>query len=130
MEEKYSIVKEYISEIEKELYDINGTSEKLTELENELYDYADKTETFTFSELVNEFGTPEEIAADITGLNQDLSYTSITKDNKKRNFTIILLIISIIVVVIVCGIQIYNLVSGGEIPPPEKITIIDKSTDN
>ena len=130
MEEKYSIVKEYISEIEKELYDINGTSEKLTELENELYDYADKTETFTFSELVNEFGSPKEIAADITELNQDLSYTSITKDNKKRNFIIILLILSIIVIVIVSGIQIYNLIPDGEIPSPEKVTIIDKSTDN
>lgn len=130
MEEKYSIVEEYISEIEKELYDISGTSEKLTELENELYDYADKKETFTFSELVKEFGSPEEIAADIIELNQDLSYTKITKDNKKRNFIIILLIISIIVVVIVSGIQIYNLVSDGEIPSPEKATIIDKSTDN
>lgn len=91
-----------MNKVKKEIYNLSPADEFLAELKNNLMEYSEDHPNYTMDELIEQFGTPEDIAKEF--LDNTLAYApkTIAKKGKRKKIIIALLSAALIIAAIYC----------------------------
>lgn len=87
-----SIIEEYLNEVKENIYSPEKTDRFIDEIRSSLTDYVENNPDCDFEDLVNQFGTPEDVAREDLDSYAYSSPKEISKKNRRRRILIIILI--------------------------------------
>lgn len=87
-----SIIEEYLNEVKENIYSPEKTDRFIDEIRSSLTDYVENNPDCDFEDLVNQFGTPEDVAREYLDSYAYSSPKEISKKNRRRRILIIILI--------------------------------------
>lgn len=98
------IVEEYMNNVKKGLYNLVSSEEYLNDLQQNLEEYVQQFSNCTYQQLVEQFGEPEEVAAEYIGAKKPNGPREMAKSRKK----VIILVAIIIALVLVLVVFVYT----------------------
>lgn len=98
-----SIIEEYLNEVKENIYRLEKTDRFIDEIRSSLTDYVENNPDCDFEDLVNQFGSPEDVAKEYLDSYAYSSPKEISKKNRKRRILIIILFIFVIALIIFCA---------------------------
>ena len=97
-----SIIEEYLNEVKENIYRLEKTDRFIDEIRSSLTDYVENNPDCVFEDLVNQFGTPEDVAREYLDSYAYSSPKGISKKNRRRRILIIILIVLLAALVAHC----------------------------
>lgn len=97
-----SIIEEYLNEVKENIYRLEKTDRFIDEIRSSLTDYVENNPDCVFEDLVNQFGTPEDVAREYLDSYAYSSPKEISKKNRRRRILIIILIVLLAALVAHC----------------------------
>ena len=97
-----SIIEEYLNEVKENIYRLEKTDRFIDEIRSSLTDYVENNPDCDFEDLVNQFGTPEDVAREYLDSYAYSSPKEISKKNRRRRILIIILIVLLAALVAHC----------------------------
>lgn len=96
------IIDIYMNKVKKEIYELSPADDFLNELKSNLIEYSEDNPNCTMDDLIEQFGTPEDIAKEF--LDNTLAYTPqiIAKKRKRKKIIIVLLCVTLLIATIYC----------------------------
>lgn len=97
-------IEKYISNVKKELYHLVPSDEYISDLRSNLDEYAQQFTNCTYQQWVEQFGSPEDVAAEFISVHKP----SGPKEQARYRKKILLLIILIVVLVVILSFVIFT----------------------
>lgn len=97
-----SIIEEYLNEVKENIYRLEKNDKFIDEIRSSLTDYVENNPDCDFEDLVNQFGSPEDVAREYLDSYAYSSPKEISKKNRKRRILIIILAVLLAALVAYC----------------------------
>jgi uncharacterized membrane protein len=97
-----SIIEEYLNEVKENIYRPEKTDRFIDEIRSSLTDYVENNPDCDFEDLVNQFGSPEDVAREYLDSYAYSSPKEISKKNRRRRILIIILIVLLAALIAYC----------------------------
>lgn len=97
-----SIIEEYLNEVKENIYRLEKTDRFIDEIRSSLTDYVENNPDCDFEDLVNQFGSPEDVAREYLDSCAYSSPKEISKKNRRRRTLIIILAVLLAALVAYC----------------------------
>lgn len=117
-------IEQYLQQIEAAIYHLAQSDGFIDGLRQQLYDYAEVHTILSISALVEEFGTPEEVAADFLETCSALKPKKIAK-SRKRGWLKTAIILALVAIVIGEMLHLHDLKRHTQVMATDVIIIHD-----
>lgn len=107
------IIEKYIEAVRSNIYNLVESEKFIESLRQSIYDYASQMDHLELQDLIDEFGTPEEVAEEYLSNDPGVSPSEVVRSNRKRN--IIIGVVAASAILIVC-LVIWAMHSPVDIP--------------
>ncbi len=97
-----SIIEEYLNEVKENIYRLEKTDRFIDEIRSSLTDYVENNPDCDFEDLVNQFGSPEDVAREYLDSYAYSSPKEISKKNRRRRILIIILVVLLAALIAYC----------------------------
>ena len=97
-----SIIEEYLNAVKENIYRLEKTDRFIDEIRSSLTDYVENNPDCVFEDLVNQFGSPEDVAREYLDSYAYSSPKEISKKNRRRRILIIILAVLLAALVAYC----------------------------
>ena len=97
-----SIIEEYLNEVKENIYRLEKTDRFIDEIRSSLTDYVENNPDCDFEDLVNQFGSPEDVAREYLDSYAYSSPKEISKTNRRRRILIIILAVLLAALIAYC----------------------------
>ena len=121
-----SIIEEYLNEVKENIYRLEKTDRFIDEIRSSLTDYVENNPDCDFEDLVNQFGSPEDVAREYLDSYAYSSPKEISKKNRRRRILIIILAVLLAALIAYC-IDISMHTQG---KATDVVTIYEKAPDD
>ena len=117
----------YLGQIKKQTYHLSPAEDFISSLQVELNDYYLEYPDCTVEDLIEQFGTPEDVAGEfLEGCSKKIEPKTFSQSNKRLKILIIVLavLLAVSIAIVIKAMQPMHL------PPAEEVNIIDKTQDH
>ena len=113
------IIENYISAVRENIYGLVESERFIESLRQSIYDFADSADVISLQDLIDEFGSPEEVAEDYLSSKREANPTEVSRSNTKRNLLIAAAAVGVIVIV---GLLIWAMRTPVDVPTFDETT--------
>lgn len=117
----------YLGQIKKQTYHLSPAEDFISSLQVELNDYYSEYPDCTVEDLIEQFGTPEDVAVEyLEGCSKKIEPKTFSKSNKrlKRLIIVLAVLLAVSIALVIKSMQ------STPMPPAKEINIIEKTQDH